>query len=78
MPLIASFIMGVVAFGVYYLVFMLTHKIYIAILPSVALAVFIYFVLVLKLQGLNRQELYEFPMGRRMSVFADKMHLLKN
>ena len=77
-PLIASFIMGVVAFGVYYLVFMLTHKIYIAILPSVALAVFIYFVLVLKLQGLNRQELYEFPMGRRMSVFADKMHLLKN
>ena len=35
--------MGVVAFGVYYLVFMLTHKIYIAILPSVALAVFIYF-----------------------------------
>ena len=77
-PLIASFIMGVVAFGVYYLGFMLTHKIYIAILPSVALAVFIYFVLVLKLQGLNRQELYEFPMGRRMSVFADKMHLLKN
>lgn len=77
-PLIASFIMGVVAFGVYYLVFMFTHKIYIAILPAVALAVFIYFVLVLKLQGLNRQELYEFPMGRRMSLLADKMHLLKN
>lgn len=77
-PLIASFIMGVVAFGVYYLVFMFTHKIYIAILPTVALAVFIYFVLVLKLQGLNRQELYEFPMGRRMSLLADKMHLLKN
>jgi len=77
-PLIASFIMGIVAFAVYYLVFMLTHRIYIAILPSVALAVFIYFVLVLKLQGLNRQELYEFPMGRRMSVLADKMHLLKH
>lgn len=77
-PLIASFIMGVVAFGVYYLVFMFTHKIYIAILPAVALAVFMYFVLVLKLQGLNRQELYEFPMGRRMSLLADKMHLLKN
>lgn len=76
-PLISSFVMGIVTFVVYYVLFILTHKIYIAILPAVAAAVLVYFVLVLKLQGLNRQELYEFPMGRRMAAFADKLHLLK-
>lgn len=76
-PLIASFIMGIVTLAVYYLIFILTHKIYIAILPAVAAAVIIYFVLVLKLQGLNRRELYEFPMGKRMAVIADRLHLLK-
>jgi len=76
-PLISSFLMGIATLAVYYAFFVLTHKIYIAIIPAVAVAVFIYFVLVLKLQGLNRQELYEFPMGRRMSVAADKLHLLK-
>ncbi len=77
-PLISLFIMGIVIFAVYYLLFMLTHKIYIAILPAVAAAVLVYFMLVIKLQGLNRQELYEFPMGRRLSVVADKLHLLKH
>ncbi len=78
MPLISSFVMGIVTCAVYYLLFMLTHKIYIAILPAVAAAVIVYFMLVIKLQGLNRQELYEFPMGRRLSVVADKLHLLKH
>lgn len=76
-PLIASFIMGIVTFLVYEGLFIVTHRIYVAILPSVIAAVFTYFALVLKLQGLTRQELYEFPMGRRMSVVADKLHLLK-
>ncbi|MFG6395087.1 MAG: polysaccharide biosynthesis protein [Lachnospiraceae bacterium] len=76
-PLIASFIMGVATLAVYYVFFILTHKIYVAIVPAVMAAVFIYFALVLKLQGLKRQELYEFPFGRRMSVLADKLHLLK-
>lgn len=76
-PLIASFLMGIVTLAVYYALFTLTHKIYVAILPAVIAAVIVYFVLVLKLQGLNRQELHEFPMGRRMVSLADKMHLLK-
>ncbi len=69
--------MGVATLAVYYVFFILTHKIYVAIVPAVMAAVFIYFALVLKLQGLKRQELYEFPFGRRMSVLADKLHLLK-
>lgn len=76
-PLIASFIMGIVTLAVYYALFMLTRKIYIAILTAVIAAVIVYFVVVLKLHGLNRLELYEFPMGKRMATLADKMHLLK-
>ena len=55
----------------------MTHRIYVAIIPAVIVAVFSYFVLVLKLQALSRTELYEFPFGRRMSILADRLHLLK-
>lgn len=76
-PLIASFVMGILTFAVYELFFTLTSRIYIAIVPAIVVAVASYFVIVLKLRGLNREELYEFPMGRRMSIVADKFNLLK-
>ncbi len=77
-PLLSSFVMGMAAAGTYCLFFVLTHRIYIAIFPALIAAVFVYFVLVLKLQGLNRSELYNFPFGRKMSAFADRLHLLKS
>lgn len=77
-PLLASFIMGIIAYAVYQLLFLLTSRIYIALFPAIAAAVFVYFVLVLKFGGLSRTELYEFPMGRRMSILADKLHLLND
>lgn len=77
-PLIASVLMGVVTYLIYQGCFMVTHRIYVAIIPAIAVAVLSYFILVLKLQGLNRRELYEFPFGRRMSIVADKLHLLKD
>lgn len=77
-PLLASFIMGIVTYGVYQVFFLLTHRIYIAIFPAIAVAVLVYFVLVLKLGGVSRTELYEFPMGRRMSILADKLKLLRD
>ena len=75
-PFLSSFVMGIFAFLVYQGFFFLTHKIYIAILPSVAVAVAVYFAMVLKLKGLSREELYEFPMGRRLQSAADRFHLL--
>lgn len=77
-PLLASFVMAIATYGVYEALFVLTHRIYIAIFPAIAVAVFVYFVMVLKLGGLSRQELYEFPMGRRMSILADKLRLLRD
>ena len=77
-PLLASSVMGIVAYFVYEGLFLLTNRIYLAVIPAIVAAVFIYFVMVLKLGGLGRQELYEFPMGRRMSILADKLKLLKD
>lgn len=77
-PLIASVLMGIMTYLVYQGGFLLTQRIYIAIIPAVVVAVFSYFALILKLQGLNRRELYEFPFGRRMSIVADKLHLLND
>lgn len=77
-PLIASVLMGIVTYLVYQGCFMATRRIIVAVIPAVFVAVFSYFVLVLKLQSLNRAELYEFPFGRRMSILADKLHLLRD
>ena len=75
-PFLSSFVMGVCTFLVYQGFFLLTHRIYIAIFPAVAVAVAVYFVMILKLKGLSREELLDFPMGRRLQRAADKFHLL--
>ena len=75
-PLLASFVMGIATYAVYKVFVILTSKVYIAIIPALVVAVSIYFALVLKMHGLSRKELYEFPMGRRMAKVADKFHLL--
>lgn len=75
-PFLSSVVMGILTLGIYQAVFFLTHKIYIAIIPAIIVAVFVYFSMVLKLKGLSRYELYEFPFGRKMSILADKLHLL--
>lgn len=77
-PFLSSVVMGILTFLVYEVFFLFTHRIYIAIVPAFAAAIASYFVMVLKLGGLNREELYEFPMGRRMSVLADRFHLLRH
>lgn len=77
-PFLASVAMGILTFAVYELFFLITHRIYIAVFPAFIVAVASYFAIVLKLGGLNREELYEFPMGRRMSILADRFHLLRN
>lgn len=75
-PFLASVGMGVVVLPVFYGLHRLTGSNVVSLVPSVAAGVVVYFVLVLKMRGLNREELYEFPMGRRMSIVADKLHLL--
>ncbi len=75
-PFLASVIMGAITYIVYAGVHFITKSFAISLLPALAAAVIVYFLLVLKMKCLTREELYEFPFGRKMSVLADKLHLL--
>ena len=75
-PGAASVLIGVLAWAVYYgLNTLLGYHIPSTLIAIVA-AIFAYFVLVLKMKGLNRQELESFPFGGKMIRLAEKMHLL--
>lgn len=45
-------------------------------LISVIIAIFIYFAVFLLLHGLTRDELFDFPMGRKLYILACKLHLM--
>lgn len=75
-PFLASVTMGAAAFIVYHGLHLIIKSNLICLLSALCIAVVVYFVLVLLLKGLTREELYEFPMGRKMSVLAEKFHLI--
>lgn len=49
----------------------------IAVLVSLAAGVLVYFVVFLKLRGMTKQELFDFPMGRRLYLLARKLRLME-
>lgn len=48
-----------------------------AVLLSIVIAVFVYFVVFLKLKGMTKQEMFDFPMGRRLYLVAVRLKLMK-
>lgn len=76
-PLMASFIMGVVAFGVYHGLYMLVPVSRIVLLVAIGIGATVYFVTILIIGGVNEQELMAFPKGAMMVHFAKKLHLLR-
>ena len=76
-PFFSSAIMGALAFGCYQLLHLVTHSNVISLIPAIAVAIAVYFSLVLVFKGLTTQELYEFPMGGRLVRLARKMHLIQ-
>ncbi|NNJ29116.1 putative polysaccharide biosynthesis protein [Lacrimispora defluvii] len=76
LPTLAAGIMGAVCYGVYFLVHaVLKHNI-LGVLASVAAAVIVYGVLLLKFQCVDESELNGFPGGRKLAGIARKYHLL--
>ena len=76
-PLIASLVMGAVAFGVYYGLYMLVPVSRVALLVAIGLGASVYFVVILLIGGVNEQELKAFPKGAMMVHIAKKLHLLR-
>lgn len=76
-PVIASGIMGVVAFAGYQLLMAVFASNTIAVVCSILLAVVVYLVAILLLKGISREEMIQMPMGLRMAKLADKLHLFR-
>jgi stage V sporulation protein B len=76
-PLAASVWMALAAVAVYGGVGFLISSNLIRTMLSVVVAVFVYFAGFLLLRGLSKNELFDFPMGRRLYLLARKMHLME-
>lgn len=84
LPSVCSLLMGVAAYGVYrglaavFPVGMLRGRLGMALLvfPSVAAAMVVYGVLLVKLGAVNEEELKEMPMGTRLTRVFKKLRLL--
>ena len=75
-PALSAFVMGVAAFYVYKVIYMLVPVNLIALLPSIFVAVMIYFTLVIKTGALSEEELAHIPKGTLIVRVAKKIHLL--
>jgi len=83
LPFIAAFWMGLLAGGVYYGLNMLLESRLgeytvniICLIPSLFIAVLVYFMLVIKLGALNKNEIKAMPKGHVLLKIAGKMHLI--
>ena len=75
-PLLSSALMGAAARAIYELVYLLTESMRIAVLPAVAVAVVVYFVMMLLFEGLTEEELRGFPKGYLLVKIAKRFSLL--
>lgn len=75
-PFLASAFMGLAAWAVYEGVYLMTKSMRVAVLPAIAVAVVVYFVMLLALRGLTEEELRGFPKGYLLVKMAKKCRLL--
>ncbi len=74
-PMAASAAMGASAYGIYRLCSLKMGNI-ISTLISILVAVMVYFVLLIKLKGIDAREMKSFPGGTRLLTVARKLHLM--
>ena len=77
LPAVASGIMGVVSYGVYYLLRGILHSPRLAVIPAILVAVPVYFVSLLLVKGLDETELRSIPKGYLLVKLAKKCRLMK-
>ncbi|MDD6037283.1 MAG: polysaccharide biosynthesis protein [bacterium] len=75
-PAASAAIMGVIVYGVYFVVQLVIKINTISTIISIAAGGFSYFVIMLLLKGLAREDLLAFPGGRKLIILGEKMHLL--
>ncbi len=75
-PFLASAFMGASAWVVYEGVYLFTDSMRISVLPALAVAVPVYFVMMLMLRGLTEEELQSFPKGHLLIKLARRIGLM--
>jgi stage V sporulation protein B len=75
-PALSAAVMGVAAFYVYKVIYMLVPINLVALLPAIFVAVILYFTLVIKTGALSEEELTHIPKGGMIVRMAKKLHLL--
>ena len=76
-PLEAAGGMGIVAWGIHKIFFMLIKSNTVATLIALVFAVTAYFTLLILFKGVSEQELAGFPKGKKLVMIAKKMRLMK-
>ncbi|MEE3354729.1 MAG: polysaccharide biosynthesis protein [Candidatus Weimeria sp.] len=76
LPGIASLLMGAIVFGVYFLVEKTLGSNALGTVVSILSGKFSYFIIMLLIKGVTREELLRFPKGSLLIRFAEKLHLL--
>lgn len=82
-PLVASGIMGGAAYGVYQLLYRVLGNVLkgrletlACIVPAIFVAILVYFVLLIRLGGVDAEELRGMPGGTRLTQAAKRLHLM--
>lgn len=76
-PILASIPMGIVAVVVYKLVYVVIGSNFISLIPSIALAMVVYFVGYLVVAKPKKEDLAALPGGTRLAQVAQKLKILK-
>ena len=75
-PILASGLMGLAAFGVYEGLYLMMKSNAVATLAACMCAVIVYAVALLLLKGLREEEILGFPKGRTLLSIVKKLHLM--
>lgn len=75
-PGAAALVMGIVAYGVYYGLYLLIPISRLVLLVAIGIAICVYFAVLLLIGGVSESELKAFPKGMMLVHYAKKFHLL--
>ena len=77
LPFVSSLVMGAVAYGVYYGLFMVLPVSRVVLLIAIGIGAMVYFAMILLTGAVTEKELKAFPKGAMLVHFAKKLRLLK-
>ncbi len=75
-PAVATAVMGLVCFGCYGLIYSVTDMNTLAVLVAIATAMVVYFLVMVLIKGLAREDLKMLPMGGRLIGVLEKFRLM--